>query len=199
MKAAPLYRGDDTSFARAIVLWCEQEGSAVHVDNTHSLWSNALNAASSAAYRRGGPEAISAALCHDFGRLILRAQGAVGASISTRGATRVGVDWLAGFFTAPVVEAVRHLNDARRWLLSFEKSYRYALDVDALRNIAEAGGPMSEAERVTFERRTYWRDAANLARDIATSADQPCTQDSLVTALTQSLRKTDMRDTQKVA
>lgn len=199
MNPAPSYRGDGTAFADALLLWYQQEGSVVNSPEGQNLWSISLNAASTAAYRNGGPEAVSAALCHNIGRLLLNAQGPDAENASERSASRAGVEWLSDIFTVSVVEAVCHLPDARRWLLSYEKSYRAALDFNALRDLAEAGGPMTEAERVAFERRVHWRDAVNLARDITTHTQQKSASDTIRAALVDSLRGLDATATQKVA
>ncbi len=75
-----------------------------------------------------------------------------------------GADWLAQWFPEAITEPVRLHVMAKRYLCSVEPAYLARLSPASLHTLRLQGGPLSQAEARSFERRAYARQAVAVRR-----------------------------------
>jgi len=125
---------------------------------------HALQAAAQAEAEGCTPATVLASLLHDVGHMIHE----LGEDPAGRGIDDVheelGAAWLARHFTPDVVEPVRLLVAAKRYLCATESDYFGKLSPDSVRSLGLQGGPMSTDEVAAFRRLPYHAEAVRLRR-----------------------------------
>ncbi len=114
-----------------------------------------------------------AAFFHDVGHLFQKGSDsptlqdvddrheAIGPACLRRVFREVGMD--AAQIEAIAEPIALHV-EAKRYLVTVEPSYQACLSADSVRSLALQGGPMSQAEAISFERQSYFQDAVALRR-----------------------------------
>ena len=105
-------------------------------------------------------ELVVAGLLHDVGHLIDDPDDAFG--VHDHGPP--GAAWVEPRFGPVVAAAVGMHVEAKRWLCAVEPGYHDELSPASQHTLQHQGGPMSDAERTTFETRPGWDDAVALRR-----------------------------------
>ena len=172
-KAVPEYSGDPTRFTDRLLDWLDESGSTVPAASDLNVLEHGLRTATLAREERASEAEVVAALLHEVGLILLKAQGPDGVAAADRCGEIVGAAWLARYFRPAVSEPVRLHQIARRWLFAMDKGYRDALSDETFRLLASLGGPMGESERQQFERYDHWGASVALARrtDLSPSSD----------------------------
>lgn len=117
-----------------------------------------LQAAAVAASEGAAPSLIAAALLHDVGHLIEKADDAFGYHKHDQS----GADYLARHFGPAVTEPVRLHVAAKRYLCAVRPDYAAKLSPASTYTLSKQGGPMSPEEVAAFERNPYFREALRL-------------------------------------
>ena len=76
----------------------------------------------------------------------------------------VGADWLSKYFPDNVTEPVRMHVGAKRYLCAKQPDYFDMLSPASVHSLKLQGGPMNEAEIITFEESLHLKDALDLRR-----------------------------------
>lgn len=107
---------------------------------------HALQAAACAKAEGAAPALIAAALLHDVGHLIEKADDAYGYHKHDHS----GADYLARHFGPEVSEPVRLHVAAKRFLVTTVEGYAQRLSPASTYTLSKQGGPMSDAEVTAF-------------------------------------------------
>ena len=105
-------------------------------------------------------ELVVAGLLHDVGHLVDDPDDAFG--VHDHGPP--GAAWVEPRFGPVIAAAVGMHVEAKRWLCAAEPGYHDELSPASQHTLRHQGGPMSDHERVGFERRAGWDDAVALRR-----------------------------------
>ena len=142
----------------SMFLW---QGRQMHegCDQPMSALQHALQTAQLAEWEEAEPTLIAAALLHDIGQLLPTPPGAD--PLDDVHELRA-VAFLSAAFGPSVVEPVRLHEQAKRYLVARDPSYRDRLSVASRRTLVLQGGPMTEFEIQLFESLPYADDAVRL-------------------------------------
>jgi phosphonate degradation associated HDIG domain protein len=125
---------------------------------------HALQCAAMAERHGATASLITAALLHDIGHMI----HTLGVQPTARGVDDrheiAGAEALARWFGHAVAEPVRLHVPAKRYLCAVEPTYAARLSAGSVRSLELQGGPMSEDDIASFERRQFMQDATQLRR-----------------------------------
>lgn len=129
-----------------------------HYDEDVAQLDHALQTAAHAASAGAADALVAAALLHDAGHLLELRDGPTGPHERTAAA------FLAALFPESVTTPIALHVAAKRYLCAVEPAYHAGLSAGSRRSLGRQGGPMSEAEVVTFEATPGWVDAVALRR-----------------------------------
>lgn len=106
---------------------------------------------------------VAAAGLHDIGHLLLLDGGGTYVDGGDQHEA-AGADFLAACLPASALMPIRWHVEAKRYLVSAEPGYADALSAGSLESLHAQGGPMTEAEMLTFRSVEGYRDAILLRR-----------------------------------
>jgi [1-hydroxy-2-(trimethylamino)ethyl]phosphonate dioxygenase len=141
-----------------------RRGGAEYGGERVSQLQHALQCAALAEAEGAPATLVAAALLHDIGHLI----HTLGPSPAARGIDdrheRLGAEWLARRFAAPVSEPVRLHVDAKRYLTAAEPGYFATLSPASVRSLELQGGPFAPEAAALFIGLPHAADAVRLRR-----------------------------------
>jgi len=146
--------------ADAIVGLYARRGSADY-DEILSQTEHALQCGRLASEAGASEELVVASFLHDVGHLLMSEQPA---PVEDRHHEDVGARFLSNWFPATVTTPVRLHVAAKRYLCAIDPAYAAGLSAGSTRSLAVQGGPMSDAEVVTFEAVPGSKDAVDVRR-----------------------------------
>lgn len=147
-----------------VVALYEQWGHDVYDEELRQL-DHTLQTAALAVEAHADGALVAAALLHDVGHLLDRAEGRREGShvLDLRHEAR-GAAFLAGLFapavTAPIALHVR----AKRYLVAVDHDYRGLLSPGSIASLARQGGGLNPPEVAVFESNNGWQAAVALRR-----------------------------------
>ena len=150
-----------------------RRGSA-HYEEEVTQLEHALQCAHFAREGGGRAHAITAALLHDLGHLLLDEHAASeGSTDEDRNHEESGATFLEPYFPPEVTEPVRLHVPAKRYLCTRDGSYYKTLSTASQHSFELQGGPLSEAERAEFAKNPHLDGALQLRRwdDLAKVTD----------------------------
>lgn len=125
---------------------------------------HALQSALFAEQSEGSPALITAALLHDIGHMVHDLGDDPAKDGIDDRHEELGHAWLTRWFGPEVTEPVRLHVAAKRYLCAAEPDYFSKLSRDSVRSLALQGGPMSEAEVITYQANPHAEAATILRR-----------------------------------
>ena len=129
-----------------------------------SLTAHSVQCAAFAERAGAGTAAITAALLHDIGHLLLDLPEDVADSGVDTQHESVGSAWLSQYFGPEVTEPVRLHVAAKRYLALAEPGYLEKLSDASMLSLKLQGGPMTIHQSQAFERERYFAEAVRLRR-----------------------------------
>jgi predicted HD phosphohydrolase len=103
-----------------------------------------------------------AAFFHDLGHLFQQVAGSPTLQGVDDKHERIGSAILERVFDSSVSVPVALHVDAKRYLVSVDRSYMSQLSDDSIRSLELQGGPMTQAEQGRFKANPFWRHAVKL-------------------------------------
>ena len=126
---------------------------------------HALQCAAHASSAGAAPALVAAALLHDIGHLVLDDNVALDEDLTVdHQHDAVGARHLARWFPPSVTAPIALHVEAKRFLCATEPEYFDALSPSSRRSLDVQGGPMTEGEVESFERRPGSSDAIAVRR-----------------------------------
>jgi [1-hydroxy-2-(trimethylamino)ethyl]phosphonate dioxygenase len=148
---------------RAIRAAFDRRGSDSYGEGVSQL-DHALQCALCAERDGATPAMVVATLLHDIGHMLHDLPDDIADQGIDTQHESLGSAWLSQHFGPEVSEPVRLHVPAKRYLATKEKGYFELLSEASVLSLKLQGGPMNEAEIVTFEREPYHRDGIQLRR-----------------------------------
>ena len=151
----------------------ERRGSS-HYDEEVTQLEHALQCAQLASESDSGASAITAALFHDLGHLLLDEHSDnEGSADKDSNHEEYGAKFLAPYFPPEVTEPVRLHVPAKRYLCTTDATYYETLSDTSKHSFRLQGGALSDAERAAFEKHPQLERALQLRRwdDLAKLTD----------------------------
>ncbi len=173
MLITPHWTGDADTFVDTLFGWMKAAGDVCYC-GSETILSRSLCVADRARADGAGRSDICAGLLHSVGTLLIYTDFSCQSGGSRSRNYEIGARWLSGMFPHSVAGPIRLLPDARRWLFATDKAFRDMLSDDAMREMANDGGPMIGAEREIFEGREGFDAAVALCRRIEWSKTRNC-------------------------
>ena len=126
---------------------------------------HALQSAQLAAERDGGDEAITSALLHDIGHLVLDEHNAQGDFLEEDlNHEEVAWEFLRRYFPETITEPIRMHVVAKRYLCTTDPTYYERLSPASRRSFEVQGGRLSANERAALEKNPHLNAALELRR-----------------------------------
>jgi len=173
MVQTPHWSGDPEVFVESLFNWMTVTDRFCRC-GSDSLLSRALSVADRAMAEGATLNAVCAGLLHVVGNLLICTDFSCESGAVRNRSHEIGARWLSGMFPHTVSEPIRLLPDARRWLFATDSEFRKSLSDDAMRELAIMGGPMVESERLAFENRFCFQEAAALSKRIEGAQNTSC-------------------------
>lgn len=160
--AEQLKKGTSRDKVDALFAYMERRGQSFY-DEVVTQLEHGLQCAALAQERGAADTLITGALLHDIGHIILDEHNADNAFLDTDlNHEEVGAEYLKPFFPDVVTTPIRLHVPAKRYLCATNPSYYDGLSDASKKSLRLQGGPMSEAEKETFERIPHYRDSLTL-------------------------------------
>lgn len=128
-----------------------------------TLEQHSLQSARLAELEGAPPALVAAALLHDIGHLLAKADTGEGQARDDRHEA-IAAGYLARVFGPDVVEPIRLHVDAKRYLSATEPGYRAALSPASVRSLGLQGGALAPGEADAFRAQPHAADAIRLRR-----------------------------------